>query len=97
MRAFLPARAVRGVELQWLVRRAFCQGTRRARSIDGLHEPRALAFERNGKALLAPLEGDVMRWADGHVTQRGRAAPSRIGARVKLAGTPRDGRYPGPT
>ncbi len=58
-----------------------CSGSSGARSagglgeptIDGLHEPRALAFERNGKALLAPLEGDVMRWADGQVIQRGRA------------------------
>jgi hypothetical protein len=38
-----------------------------------LHEPRALAFERNGEALLAPLEGDVMRWADGLVEHHGRS------------------------
>jgi hypothetical protein len=58
---FLPAREARGVELQWLVRRAFCRGLGEPQ-IDGLHEPRALMFERNGEALLAPLEGDVMRW-----------------------------------
>jgi AAA-like domain len=69
---FLPAREARGVELQWLVRRAFCRGLGEP-VVDGLHEPRALVFERNGEAVLAPLEGDVMRWMDGHVEQRGRS------------------------
>jgi AAA-like domain len=69
---FLPVRQARGVELQWLVRRAFCRGLGEP-AIDGLHEPRALVFERNGEAVLAPLEGDVMRWADGFVEHRGRA------------------------
>ncbi len=58
---FLPVRQARGVELQWLVRRAFCRGLGEP-VVDGLHEPRALVFERNGEAVLAPLEGDVMRW-----------------------------------
>lgn len=58
---YLPARPARGVELQWLVRRAFCRGLGEP-SVDGLHEPRALVFERNGEAVLAPLEGDVVRW-----------------------------------
>lgn len=58
---FLPVRAARGVELQWLVRRAYCRGLGEP-LVDGLHEPRALVFERNGEAVLAPLEGDVMRW-----------------------------------
>jgi AAA-like domain len=69
---FLPAREARGVELQWLVRRAFCRGLGEP-VVDGLHEPRALVFERNGEAMLAPLEGDVMRWMDGDVEQRGRS------------------------
>jgi hypothetical protein len=69
---FLPAREARGVELQWLVRRAFCRGLGEP-VVDGLHEPRALVFERNGEAMLAPLEGDVMRWLDGHVEQTGRS------------------------
>jgi AAA-like domain len=68
---FLPVRAARGVELQWLVRRAYCRGLGEP-VVDGLHEPRALVFERNGEAVLAPLEGDVMRWADGYVENRGR-------------------------
>jgi hypothetical protein len=68
---FLTARPVRGVELQWLVRRAFCRGLGEP-LIDGLHEPGALVFERNGRALLAPLEGDVMRWADSYVEDHGR-------------------------
>jgi hypothetical protein len=58
---FLSVRPARGVELQWLVRRAFCRGLGEPQ-VDGLHEPRALAFERGGEALLAPLEADVVRW-----------------------------------
>jgi hypothetical protein len=69
---FLPARPARGVELQWLVRRAFCRGLGEP-PVDGLHEPRALTFERNGEAVLAPLEGDVLRWMDGYVEHRGRS------------------------
>jgi hypothetical protein len=69
---FLPVRPARGVELQWLVRRAFCRGLGEP-LVDGLHEPRALTFERNGEAMLAPLEGDVLRWMDGYVEHRGRA------------------------
>jgi hypothetical protein len=58
---FLEARPASGAELQWLVRRAFCRNLGEP-PVDGLHEPRALVFERNGEALLAPLEGDVLRW-----------------------------------
>jgi AAA-like domain len=69
---FLDVRQARGVELQWLVRRAFCRGLGEP-VIDALHEPRALVFERNGEAVLAPLEGDVLRWADSYVEHRGRS------------------------
>jgi AAA-like domain len=68
---FLRARPARGVELQWLVRRSFCRGLGEP-LVDGLHEPRALAFERNGEAVLAPLEGDVLLWVDSHVEHHGR-------------------------
>ncbi len=67
---FLPVHQVRGVELQWLMRRAFCRGVGEP-AVDGLHAPRALVFERNGEATLAPLEGDVVRWLDGCVESRG--------------------------
>jgi AAA domain-containing protein len=67
----LPVRPARGVELQWLVRRAFCRALGEPH-VEGLHEPRAMTFERNGEAMLAPLEGDVMRWMDGYVEHRGR-------------------------
>jgi hypothetical protein len=70
--AYLPVRPARGVELQWLVRRSFCRGLGEPH-VEGLHEPRALIFERNGEALLAPLEGDVLRWMDGWVEHGGRA------------------------
>lgn len=69
---FLPVRQARGVELQWLIRRAFSRGLGEP-VVDGLHEPRALAFECNGEAALAPLEGDVMRWMNGFVEHKGRA------------------------
>lgn len=68
---FLPARPASGMELQWLVRRAFCRGLGEPQ-VDGLHEPRALLFERNGEAVLTPLEGDVLRWGDSHVEHHGR-------------------------
>ncbi|HTZ86508.1 MAG TPA: hypothetical protein VMB05_07555 [Solirubrobacteraceae bacterium] len=57
---YLEVRPARGVELQWLVRRAFCRALGEP-LVDGLHEPRALLFERNGEAMLAPLEADVLR------------------------------------
>jgi AAA-like domain len=69
---YLRARPASGAELQWLVRRTFCRGLGEP-TIDGLHEPRALLFERNSEALLAPLEGDVLRWTDGWVEHRGRS------------------------
>ena len=53
---YLDARPATGAELQWLVRRAFCRELGEPH-VDGLHEPRALVFERNGEAVLAPLEG----------------------------------------
>jgi hypothetical protein len=67
----LSVRPARGVELQWLVRRAFCRGLGEP-DVDGLHDPPALLFERNGEAALAPLEADVMRWADGCVVEERR-------------------------
>jgi len=69
---YLEVRQARSVELQWLVRRAFCRALGEP-LVDGLHEPRALLFERNGEAVLAPLEADVLRWLDGFVEDRGRA------------------------
>ena len=88
---FLPVRQARGVELQWLVRRAFCRGLGEP-VIDGLHEPRALVFERNGEAVLAPLEGDVLRWADGYVENRGRVLKIESELRHELAGAAGAGR-----
>ncbi len=97
---FLPVRQARGVELQWLVRRAFCRGLGEP-LLDGLHEPRALVFERNGEAVLAPLEGDVLRWADGYVENRGRSLKieSELGtswqAQLVLGALPELMQFPG--
>ncbi len=98
---YLPARPARGVELQWLIRRTFCRGLGEP-IVDGLHEPRALAFERNGEAMLAPLEGDVMRWTDCHVEHRGRSLriESELGvswqAQLVLGALPERLQFPGP-
>jgi AAA-like domain len=97
---FLPVRQARGVELQWLARRAFCRGLGEP-EVDGLHEPRALVFERNGEAVLAPLEGDVMRWMDGYVEHRGRALriEGELGtswqAQLVLGALPEQTQFPG--
>jgi hypothetical protein len=99
---FLDARPASGTELQWLVRRAFCRGLEEEPAIDGLHEPRALVFERNGEAQLAPLEGDVLRWMDGWVEHRGRALriESELGvswqAQLVLGALPERAEFPGP-
>ena len=98
---FLAVRQARGVELQWLIRRAFCRGLGEP-LVDGLHEPRALVFERNGEAMLAPLEGDVMRWMDGYVEHRGRVlrVESELGtswqAQLVVGALPEQTQFPGP-
>ncbi|HTA15576.1 MAG TPA: ATP-binding protein [Solirubrobacteraceae bacterium] len=97
---FLDVCPARGVELQWLVRRAFCRGLGEP-NVDGLHQPRALAFERNGEALLAPLEGDVVRWMDGYVEHHGRSlrVESELGvswqAQLVLGALPERASFPG--
>ena len=97
---FLPAREARGVELQWLVRRAFCRGLDEPQ-IEGLHEPRALVFERNGEAVLAPLQGDVMRWTDSYVEHCGRwlRVEAETGtswqAQLVLGAVPEQSQFPG--
>jgi hypothetical protein len=97
---FLAVRPARGVELQWLIRRAFCRGLGEP-LLDGLHEPRALVFERNGEAVLAPLEGDVTRWMDGYVEHRGRSlrVESELGvswqAQLVLGALPEQASFPG--
>jgi cytochrome c1 len=97
---YLAARPARGVELQWLVRRAFCRGLGEP-AVDGLHEPRALVFERNGEAVLAPLEGDVLRWMDGYVEHRGRVLriESELGvswqAQLVVGALPEQASFPG--
>jgi hypothetical protein len=69
--ANLDARPARTIEVQWLVRRAFCRALGEP-PVDGLHEPQALIFERNGSAILAPLEADVIRWHESYVEHAGR-------------------------
>jgi hypothetical protein len=97
---FIEVSPARGVELQWLVRRAFCRGLGEP-EVEGLHEPRALIFERNGEATLAPLEGDVLRWMDGWVEHGGRALriESELGCSLQsvlvLGALPEQAQFPG--
>jgi hypothetical protein len=70
--AYLDARPARTLEVQWLVRRAFTRGLGEP-ALDGLDEPQALVFERNGAAVLAPLEAEVLRWTESLVERRGRS------------------------
>jgi hypothetical protein len=97
---YLDVRQARGPELQWLIRRTFCRGLGEP-AVDGLHEPRALSFERNGRAMLAPLEGDVMRWVDSSVEHRGRClrVESECGtswqAQLVLGALPEQVQFPG--
>jgi hypothetical protein len=97
---FLSVRAARGAELQWLVRRIYCRGLAEPQ-VDALHEPRALVFERNGEAVLAPLEGDVLRWMDSSVEHRGRCLriDSESGtswqAQLVLGALPERSQFPG--
>ncbi|HUN78754.1 MAG TPA: ATP-binding protein [Solirubrobacteraceae bacterium] len=97
----LGARPASGAELQWLVRRAFCRGLGGEPRVDGLHEPRALLFARNGQAVFAPLEGDVVRWMDSWVEHRGRVlrVASELGeswqALLVLGALPEQAPFPG--
>ncbi len=97
---YLDARPATGAELQWLVRRAFCRELGEP-LVDRLHEPRALVFERNGEAVLAPLEGDVLRWLDSWVEHRPRALriESELGvcwqAQLVVGALPELVRFPG--
>jgi hypothetical protein len=97
----LQARPARTVELQWLVRRCFCRGLGEP-EVEELHEPRALAFERNGEALLCPLEADVLRWMNCVVERRGRLlrVESELGvswqAQLVLGALPETVSFPGP-
>ncbi len=97
---FLVVREARTVELQWLVRRAFCRGLGEP-LVDGLHEPRALVFERNGEAVLTPLQGDVMRWSDSIVVESARRLriESELGtswqAQLVLGALPERAPFPG--
>lgn len=98
--AYLPVQPVRGVQLQWLVRRAFCRGLGEP-LLEELHEPRALLFERQGAGAVAPLEGDVLRWMDSVVEHRGRAlrVESELGvswqAQLVAGALPEQATFPG--
>jgi hypothetical protein len=96
----LSVRPAHGAELQWLVRRAYCRGLGEPQ-IEALHEPRALLYERDGDAALAPLQGDVLRWIDCLVEHRGRSLriESELGvswqAQLVAGALPETAEFPG--
>ncbi len=98
---FVDARPARAPELQWLIRRAFCRALGEP-DVDGLHEPQALVFERNGEAVLSPLHADVMRWMNSFVEHRSRclAIESELGrswqAHLVAGALPERATFPGP-
>ena len=98
---FVDARPARAPELQWLVRRAFCRALGEP-VVDGLHEPQALIFERNGEATLRPLEADVMRWTNSFIEHRSRClvVESERGtswqAQLVAGALPERAMFPGP-
>ncbi len=99
--ASLDARPARTVEVQWLVRRAFCRALGEP-VVDGLHQPQALVFEHNGEAVLAPLEADVLRWSDSFIEHRGRhlRVESELGvswqAQLVAGALPESATFPSP-
>ncbi|MHB1810378.1 MAG: ATP-binding protein, partial [Solirubrobacteraceae bacterium] len=100
LRAGIALRPATSAELQWLVRRSFCRGLGEP-LVEDLHQPRALAFERNGHAVLCPLEGDVLRWSDCVIERRGRSLliESELGvswqAQLVLGALPEAAAFPG--
>ncbi|MFA9270973.1 MAG: ATP-binding protein [Baekduiaceae bacterium] len=51
-------------EVEWLVRRASTRGLGEP-VVDGLHHPRAVLTQRNGRSRLTPCSADLLAWA-GH-------------------------------
>jgi hypothetical protein len=98
--SYVDSRPATTAELQWLIRRGFCRGIGEP-IVEALHEPQALVFERNGEALLAPLEADVLSWMDGYVEHRGRTlrivgeAGTSWQAQLVAGALPERARFPG--
>lgn len=98
---FLDVRPARSTDLQWWVRRQFTRGVGEP-LVDGLHEPQALMFEVNGRAVLQPLEADVLRWMDTIVnrTASGLEVVSELGtshqAGLVLGALPEVSYFPSP-
>ena len=98
--SFLDSRPARTPEVQWLVRRGFCRGLGEPR-MDHLQAPQAIVFERNGEALLAPLEADVLRWCDSYIDhgRRSLAVESERGvsyqAHLVAGALPESAEFPG--
>ncbi len=78
----------------------FCRGLGEP-AIDGLHEPRALAVRAQRRGVLAPLEGDVLRWMTATSSTAGRTlrVESELGvswqAQLVLGALPERVRFPG--
>lgn len=68
---FLTIRPAHEIELQWLVRRAFCRGLGEP-TVDRSDHLRTRLCRRDGEDQLAPLAGEAARWMDGLMEHRSR-------------------------
>jgi len=98
---WLGARPITHLQAQWLIRRCFTRGLGEP-VVDGLHEPAALVFERNGQALLAPQELELGRWLNSYIepTPSALRIVSELGeswqAQLALGALPEQASAPGP-
>ena len=97
---FLAVRPAHELELQWLVRRAFCRGLGEPAVHRDSHL-RARLCRRDGEQRLAPLAGEAARWMDGCMEHRSRCLRVRgeLGdswqAQLVLGALPESATFPG--
>lgn len=98
---FIAARPASELELQWLVRRAFCRGLGEP-AIDAAQTPKALLRECGGEAGLAPLACALDCWMGGCIEHRShclrvRGKPGESWqAQLVLGALPERVTFPGP-
>lgn len=98
---FIVARPASELELQWLVRRAFCRALGEL-TIDSTPVPGACLYRGNGQARVILPRAKVARWTNGYVEHGGRhlRIQSELGeswqAQLVLGALPERTSFPGP-
>lgn len=98
---FVAARPASELELQWLVRRAFCRGLGEP-ALDRSPARRVLVARGHGEAQLVSPPGRITRWMDGYVEHRSRCLRIQSGlgeswqAQLVLGALPERVAFPGP-